>query len=87
MESNVQDNESNATPSFHELESLNLFSQGNIYTTKIIHRPQGRLSPKQKNVGTSSILVGTLKPPKLLNINLIDVEQNIHSESAEDQGN
>ena len=82
-----EDSESDPCPALREIESLNLFSQGNIYTTKIIHRPEWRLSAKQMTAGTSSILVGTLKPPKLLNINLIDVEQNIQSEAAQDQGN
>ena len=87
MDVTNHDTESDSRPSLREIESLNLFSQGNIYTTKIIRRPEGQSSAKQKNGGTSSILVGTLKPPKLLNINLVDVEQNIQSELAKDQGN
>merc|ERR1711953_1393836 len=52
---------------FREIESFNLFSQGNIYTTKVMKQ---RKSPPEMDLGTqpTSILVGTLKPAKILNI-------------------
>ena len=52
---------------FREIESFNLFSQGNIYTTKVMKQ---RKSSPEMDIGTqpTSILVGTLKPAKILNI-------------------
>ena len=52
---------------FREIESFNLFSQGNIYTTKVMKQ---KTSPPETDIGTqpTSILVGTLKPAKILNI-------------------
>ena len=56
-----------SNPAFREIESFNLFSQGNIYTTKVMKQ---RKSPTEMDIGTqpTSILVGTLKPAKILNI-------------------
>jgi len=62
MQSTLEDSNPDISPTLREIESLNLFSQGNIYTTKIV-RPA-----KQKHFIAPTILVGTLKPPKLLNI-------------------
>ena len=56
-----------SNPAFREIESFNLFSQGNIYTTKVMKQ---RKSPSEMDIRTqpTSILVGTLKPAKILNI-------------------
>ena len=62
MQSTLENSNPDTSPTLREIESLNLFSQGNIYTTKIV-----RLA-KQKHFIAPTILVGTLKPPKLLNI-------------------
>ena len=69
-----QDKTSDSPPLFREVESFNLFSQGNIYTTKIIQRPTCISSNNDMYVGSKSLLVGTLKPPKILNINLPSLE-------------
>ena len=86
MESKVKDNESDAIPSFHELESLNLFSQGNIYTTKIVRQQTWSLSKTQNDTTVPSILVGTLKPPKLLSIEFQNNQQNTNSDSFTEKG-
>ena len=86
MESNDKDNESDAIPALKELESLNLFSQGNIYTTKIVHQQKSSLSSNQNDTRVPSILVGTLKPPKLLNIEFRNNQQNATSESVSEKG-
>lgn len=85
MESNVKDNESDTIPSFHELESLNLFSQGNIYTTKIVRQQKCSSSQNQTDTKGLSILVGTLKPPKLLNIEFQNDQQNANLESVSEK--
>ena len=86
MENNVKVNESDAIPSFHELESLNLFSQGNIYTTKIVRQQKCSSSHSQKDTRWPSILVGTLKPPKLLNIEFQNDQQYTKLESVSEKG-
>ena len=52
---------------FREIESFNLFSQGNIYTTKVMKQ---RKSSPEMDIETqpTSILVGTLKGAKIPNI-------------------
>ena len=81
MQSTLENSNSDTSLTLREIESLNLFSQGNIYTTKIV-RPA-----KQKHLIAPSILVGTLKPPKLLNIEFTDSVLPKYSESDKEKGN
>ena len=81
MKNTFEDSNPETSPTLQEIESLNLFSQGNIYTTKIV-RPEN-----QKHFIAPSILVGTLKPPKLLNIEFTSSELPSYSESDKEKGN
>ena len=81
MQNTLEDSNPDTSPTLREIESLNLFSQGNIYTTKIV-RPA-----KQKHFIAPTILVGTLKPPKLLNIEFTSSELPSYSESDKEKGN
>ena len=76
-----------STSQFREVESFNLFSQGNIYTTKIVQGATSLLSEKGANVGSASLLVGTLKPPKILNIALSKSELYYSPEQIKGKGN
>ena len=86
MASLEQDN-SNLSPQFRELECFNLFSQGNIYTTKIIQRPLWLPSKMSMAVGSPNLMVGTLKPPKILSIALSNMESYDHFASNREEGN
>ena len=63
----LDDRMADSNVAFREIESFNLFSQGNIYTTNVM---KNRKLPPEMDIGTqpTSILVGTLKPAKILNI-------------------
>ena len=80
MKNTLEDSNPDSSPSLREIESLNLFSQGNIYTTKIV-RPA-----KQKHFIAPSILVGTLKPPKLLSIEFTGPVLQNYSDSDKEKG-
>ena len=69
---NVEQDKPSDSPSlFREVESFNLFSQGNIYTTKIVQHPKKcTFSDNDMYAVSESLLVGTLKPPKILSIDL-----------------
>ena len=75
---------------FREVEKYNLFSQGNIYTTQQIIRPvRSDISSKSINsLGQSSthLLVGTLKPPKILSIVVPNMAFNDPLLTAKDEG-
>lgn len=69
-----QDKTSGSTSLFREVESFNLFSQGNIYTTKIVQHGTCTSLNNDACAASESLLVGTLKPPKILNIHLPSLE-------------
>ena len=82
----LDDRMADSNPAFHEIESFNLFSQGNIYTTKVMKQ---RESPPEIGIGTqpTSILTGTLKPAKILNIIPRKTYTNESIKENENEGN
>ena len=78
-------------PMFREVEKYNLFSQGNIYTTQQIIRPmQSDISSESISClgqGSTHLLVGTLKPPKILSIMVPNMDFNDPLLIAKDEGN
>ena len=72
---------------FRELETFNLFSQGNIYTSKITNRPLCLPPKTSMGVESPGLMVGTLKPPKILSIALPNMESNDTSVRDIEEGN
>ena len=77
----------NGSEIFREVERYNLFSQGNIYTTKAIHHFYRTETPSYLGNGSTNLLVGTLKPPKILSIMIPNMESNVSSETMKQEGN
>ena len=76
---NAEQDKTCGSPSlFREVDSFNLFSQGNIYTTKIVGQATCTSSNDDTCAASQSILVGTLKPPKILNIYLPSLKCSNH---------
>ena len=81
-----QNGTSNVPTIFREVERYNLFSQGNIYTTKIVNHPIQESSTPYLGHRSASLLVGTLKPPKILSITVPNMESNNPLEPIKDEG-
>ena len=86
MEDTVKKEEPIVGPSFRELESFNLFSQGNIYTTKVARQPKWSSPTNQIHSGVPNILVGTLKPPRLLSIHFNGIKEIENSALDQERG-
>ena len=81
-----QNNTSNLATKFCEVERYNLFSQGNIYTTKTVDQPIRASLTADIGHGSTNLLVGTLKPPKILSIMTPNTESNKTSETTKEEG-